>query len=68
MFDILVWDSLPSLKESIRLHLKPDVLLTLLFALVREHQTAVLTLGLEVRKPLFDFTEAKIFFEEGVAV
>ncbi len=67
-FDILGWDSLPSLKDSIRLRLKPNFLLTLLFALVWEHQTAVLTLCLEVRKPLFYFTEAKVFFKEGVTV
>lgn len=42
--------------------------LTFVFAVVREHQTAVLALCLEVRKPLFYFTEAKVFFEEGVTV
>lgn len=68
MFDMLGWDSLPSLTASTVLQLKPHFLLTLLFALVREHQTAVLTLCLQVRKPLFDFTEAEIFFEESVAV
>lgn len=42
--------------------------LTLVFALVRQHQAAVLTLRLVVRKRLFHFTEAEIFFEQGVTV
>lgn len=42
--------------------------LTLVFALVRQDQAAVLTLRLVARKRLFDFTEAEIFFEQGVTV
>lgn len=44
------------------------VKLTFVFALVREHQTVVLILGLEFREPLFNFAEAEVFFEEGVTV
>lgn len=62
------------LTASVRLNLKPDFFsvcffkLTLIFALVRQHQAAVLTLRLVVRKRLFHFTEAEIFFEQGVTV
>lgn len=41
---------------------------TFIFALVGKHQTAVLTLCLKLREPLFDFGEAEVLFEEGVAV
>lgn len=43
-------------------------LFTFIFALVRKHQTTVLTLCLKLREPLFDFGEAEVLFEEGVAV
>lgn len=42
--------------------------LTFLSALVREHQTAVVALSLEVSEPVVDLTEAEVFFEECVTV
>lgn len=41
---------------------------TFVSALVREHQTAVVALSLEVSEPVVHLTEAEVFFEECVAV
>lgn len=42
--------------------------LTLVSALIRQHQAGVFTLRLHVRESFFNFTEAEIFFEECVTV
>lgn len=42
--------------------------LTFVSAPVREHQTAVVALCLEVSEPVVHLTEAEVFFEECVAV
>lgn len=42
--------------------------LTIVSALVRQQQTVVFTLWLQLRESLCNFTEAEIFFEESVTV